>query len=65
MATNRSFGNMLNENIYAGIQREKDQAKTLISKREKIRNEFIDKYGRKPSEQEIDAILTKAVSFGV
>lgn len=47
---------------YEMIQREKEQANQLTSKRESIRNVFIDKTGRKPSEKEIDAIL--AMSLG-
>jgi hypothetical protein len=57
--TNRSFGNMLNDNIYTRLQKEKESARQLTSERERIRNKFIDQVGRKPSEQEIDALLIK------
>lgn len=57
MATNASFSNMLNENVYNSLQKEKAAATDLTSKRESIRNKLIDQLGRKPTEEEIDAIL--------
>lgn len=65
MATNRSMENMLNENVYARIQAEKEDSNELMSAREKIRNEFIDKMGRKPTEEEIDIILTQQATSAV
>lgn len=55
MATDASFTNMLNP--YLALQKEKEQSKNLTSERERIRNQLIDQTGRKPTEQEIDAIL--------
>lgn len=60
--TNRSFGDMLNDNVYTKLQEKKEESKTLTSERERIRNKFIDQMGRKPTEAEIDALLIK--SFG-
>lgn len=55
MSTNRSFGNMLNEgvNAYKSIQ----DAKEITSDRERLRNQFIDQMGRKPTDEELDALL--------
>ena len=58
--TNNSFGNMLNDNVYASLQKEKAQANQLTSERESIRNKFIDQMGRKPTEQEIDQLLIES-----
>jgi len=57
--TTRSFGNMLNEqvNAYQSLQVEKQQSKELTSDRERLRNQFIDQQGRKPTEAELDALL--------
>jgi hypothetical protein len=54
---------MLNENIYARLQEKKAESNALTSERERIRNKFIDTFGRKPTEEEIDALLIKQ-SFG-
>lgn len=51
-------------NPYQMIQHEKEQANALTSKRESIRNIFIDRTGRKPSEKEIDAILAMSLGEG-
>lgn len=64
MATTQTMSNMLNENIYRGIQQAREQSTELVSERERIRNEFIDKMGRKPSEEEIDAILAGQLTSG-
>jgi len=57
MPTSSSFGDMLNENIYARLQTKKEESKTLTSQRERIRNQLIDQLGRKPTEEEIDQAL--------
>jgi len=57
MSTNRSFGNMLNENPYVSLQVKKAESRELTSDRERIRNKFIDEMGRKPSDAELDALL--------
>ena len=56
---------MLNENVYNSISKEQSQAKKITSEREKIRNNFIDKMGRKPTEEEINVVLTQKVTSGV
>jgi hypothetical protein len=50
---------MLNEqvNAYQSLQVEKQQSKELTSDRERLRNQFIDQQGRKPTEAELDALL--------
>jgi hypothetical protein len=51
---------MLNENVYTRLQKQSTPAAKLTSEREKIRNEYIDKMGEKPSEQKIDELLVKS-----
>lgn len=48
--TNSSHGNMLNDNIYS----------KMMADRERIRNQLIDRLGRKPTEDEIDEIRLAA-----
>ena len=55
--TTRSFGNMLNENPYVSLQVKKAESAELVSDRERIRNKFIDEMGRKPTDEELDALL--------
>lgn len=57
--TTRSMGSMLNENVnaYKSLQVAKEQSKELVSDRERIRNQFIDQMGRKPTDEELDALL--------
>ena len=50
MGTNRSHAHMLNENVYS----------KLMADRERVRNKFIDTMGRKPLEDEIDAVRIKS-----
>lgn len=57
--TTRSMGSMLNENVnaYKSLQVAKEQSRELVSDRERIRNQFIDQMGRKPTDEELDALL--------
>lgn len=51
-------------NPYQMIQKEAEQANSLTGQRERVRNIFIDKTGRKPSEKEIDAIMAMSLDAG-
>ena len=59
--TTRSFGNMLNENPYVSLQVKKAESAELTSDRERLRNQFIDQMGRKPTDAELDALLLSQV----
>lgn len=58
MSTERSFGNMLNDNLYSRLLKDEDDKKKTIAERESIRNQLIDQTGQKPSETEIDYLLS-------
>jgi hypothetical protein len=45
------------KNEYADLQAQKSDAKELTATRERIRNLYIDNFGAKPSDQDIDEIM--------
>ena len=46
------------------LQNEKAQAESLMSVRESIRNKFIDKMGRNPTDAELDALTLASAQAG-